>query len=82
MNKPFIYYLSLAWTISIIILSSCFSLILSHAQTKKYDQLIIQFRRLQTDFDGWGLHICGDIIEEVIWQESLQSCELDECGLS
>ena len=43
--------------------------------------MILHSRRLQADFDGWGLHVWGDTNEEVTWQDPLPPTGQTEHGM-
>ncbi|MBE9473531.1 MAG: pullulanase-type alpha-1,6-glucosidase [Chloroflexi bacterium] len=71
--------------ITSIFLSTFFSWlvppILSQAQTSSCSEVTLHYRKLQEDYDGWGLHVWGETLEEVTWEAPLQPAGKDEYGI-
>ena len=42
---------------------------------------LIHYRRINADYDGWGLHVWGDTTENVTWTDPLQPAGQDSYGI-
>jgi pullulanase len=51
------------------------------AQVTSCDQAILHYRRIQPEYDGWGLHVWGATQETVTWEEPLEPGGQDEYGI-
>ena len=45
------------------------------------DSVTIHYRRRNTDYDGWGLHVWGSIEEDVTWEDPMDPVAEDDYGI-